>query len=102
VFGGKAGFLQQFASGGFGAAFIRIARFVSNDSCGKLNGARVDGNAVLLHQQDFLLRRHADDDGRTGGIDPVNVFPMAFFDQSQELAGVQDCLFGLLHFFSKG
>jgi H+-transporting ATPase len=44
---------------------------------------------------------HADDDGRTGRINPVNVFPMALFDQRQEFAGIQDCLAGLIHLFSE-
>jgi hypothetical protein len=56
---------------------------------GKLNRAGVNWSAVLLHQQNFLFRCHSENDGCAGGVDPVSVFPMAFFDQSQKLAGMQ-------------
>jgi hypothetical protein len=35
--------------------------------------------------------------GRTGRIDPVNVFPMTLFDQCQEFAGMQNIWLVLIH-----
>jgi len=87
--GGIAGFLQQLAPGRFGASFARASMFVPNDPGGKLNCAGVNRDAVLLHQQDFLFRSHRKNDGGAGGVDSVHVFPMAFFDQGQELAGME-------------
>jgi len=46
----------------------------------------MDRDAVLLHQENFLFCRHGQNEGGAGGIDPIHVFPMAFFDESQELA----------------
>jgi hypothetical protein len=52
----------------------------------------MDRNAVLLHQENSLFRRYGQNDGGTGVVDPTHVFPMAFFDQSKELARMQDGL----------
>ena len=81
-----AGFLQKLASGRFGLRFVRAARLVPDNPGGKLNRARMDRNAVLLHQENFPVCRHGQNEGGTGGVNPIHVFPMAFFDQCQELA----------------
>jgi len=57
----------------------------------------MERNAVLLYQQNFLFSGHSYNDGCTGPMDPINVFPMTIFDQRQEFAGVQNYLAGLIH-----
>jgi hypothetical protein len=49
-------------------------------------------NSVLLDQDNFLVCRLGQNDRGAGSLDPIHVLPMAFFDQSQELAGMQDGL----------
>ena len=75
-------------------------RLVADNPGGKLNGARVNGNAILLQQQNFMLRGHADNNGRTGPMNPANKFPMTRLDQRQKFTGVKDSLVGLIHLIS--
>ncbi|MEI9866316.1 MAG: hypothetical protein WDN00_17515 [Limisphaerales bacterium] len=58
-------------------------------------------DAVLFHQQKFLFRSHGGDESGAGRIDPVNVFPTTFSDQSQEFAGVKCGCVDLVHFVFK-
>jgi len=95
--GSITSFLQQFAKGGSGRRFAQATRFVSDNPGGKLDGPRMNGNPILLHQQNFLFRGRTDDERDTGPMNPVNVFPMTLFDQRQEFAGMQNYLVVLIH-----
>ena len=54
--------------------------------------------AVLFHQENLIFRCDPKNDGDASCIDPIHVFPLAFFDQRQELARMQDCANGSVQF----
>ena len=84
-----SGLFQQFAAGSFGVGFVCAAGFVPDNSGRKFDRACVDRNTVLLHEQKLLFFGNRDNDGGTGCVDAVHVFPVALFDQSEELAGME-------------
>ncbi len=74
--GPVAGFFQQFPRGRCLQGFSAMLVFIADDASGDFDDAALDGNAELLDEHNFLLRRDGEDADTRIRVRPTDKIPV--------------------------